>query len=159
MDYGLDTSALLRIVTSDPPNLAVKVARAIQLIVEDGGTLHVSDSVVQEAYYALQHHYGATKENAVADLLALRSTSRLPNFSALFRDFRGAGANRRLSRLPNLLADLAGFGRGGDSSAFPSYMETFEPSAALADLQGSRSHCRTCKPVFDRHRPQPYQPQ
>ena len=38
-------------------------------------------------------------------------------------------------------------------------METFEPSAALADLQGSRSHCRTCKPVLDRHRPQPYQPQ
>ena len=71
MDYGLDTSALLRIVTSDPPNLAVKVARAVQLIVEDGGTLHVSDSVVQEAYFALQHHYGATKENAVADLLAI----------------------------------------------------------------------------------------
>ena len=28
-----------------------------------------------------------------------------------------------------------------------SYMETFQPSAALADLQGSRSLCRTCKPV------------
>ena len=63
-------------------------------------------------------------------MLALRSTSRLPNFSALFRDFRGAGANRRLSRLPNLLADLAGFGRGGDSSAF----------RIQADPQGSRAH-------------------
>ena len=71
MDYGLDTSALLRIVTSDPPSLAVKVARAIQLIVEDGGILHVSDLVVQEAYFALQHHYGSTKENAIADLLAI----------------------------------------------------------------------------------------
>lgn len=71
MDYGLDTSALLRIVTSDPPSLAVKVARAIQLIIEDGGTIHVSDSVVQEAYFALQHHYGATKEDAVLDLRAI----------------------------------------------------------------------------------------
>ena len=68
MDYGLDTSALLRIVTSDPHGLAVKVARTLQLIVESGGTIHVSDSVVQEAYFALQHHYGATKEDAVADL-------------------------------------------------------------------------------------------
>ena len=76
-------------------------------------------------------------------MLALRSTSRLPNFSALFRDLRGAGANRRLSRLPNLLADLAGFGRGGDSSAFPNCgdLSAFDLTSGLCSL----SH--TCRPA------------
>lgn len=76
-------------------------------------------------------------------MLALRSTSRLPNFSALVRDFRGAGANRRLSRLPNLLADLAGFGRGGDSSAFPNCgdLSTFDLTSGLCSLS------LTCRPA------------
>lgn len=74
MDCGLDTSALMRIVTTDPPGIARAVARTLESIVASGGTIHVSDMVVQEAYHALQFHYGSTKENAVADLLALSKT-------------------------------------------------------------------------------------
>ncbi len=75
MDYGLDTSALLRIMTSDPPALAAKVVETLQSIITGGGFLHVSDTVVSEAYFALQHHYEATKENAISDLRAISNTS------------------------------------------------------------------------------------
>ena len=74
MDCGLDTSALMRIVTTDPPEIARAVAKTLESIVASGGTIHVSDMVVQEAYHALQFHYGATKENAISDLLALSKT-------------------------------------------------------------------------------------
>ena len=77
MEYGLDTSALLRILPTDPPALAEKVAATLQGIVAEGGILHVSDTVVCEAYHALQHHYCSTKENAISDL---RSLSQTPGF-------------------------------------------------------------------------------
>ena len=77
MNWGLDTSALLRIVTKEPPELALRVAARIESILEAGETVSVSDLAVFEAYYALQHSYRMTKANAIADLLAL---SRQPGF-------------------------------------------------------------------------------
>ena len=74
MDCGLDTSALMRIITTDPPEIARAVAKTLEGILSEGGTVHISDMVVQEAYHALQFHYGATKDNAIADLLALAKT-------------------------------------------------------------------------------------
>ena len=71
MDYGLDTSALMRILTLQPQPLAFKVVARVAEIVETGGILHVSDLAVFEAYYALQHSYAAEKGNAISYLLAL----------------------------------------------------------------------------------------
>lgn len=77
MNWGFDTSALLRIITKEPPELALRVAARIESILEAGETVSVSDLAVFEAYYALQHSYRMTKANAIADLLAL---SRQPGF-------------------------------------------------------------------------------
>lgn len=61
MDYGLDTSALMRLATQQPPELAERVTARIQSVLDAGAAIHVSDLVVMEAYYALQHSYHATK--------------------------------------------------------------------------------------------------
>ena len=71
MDFGMDTSALMRILTGQPAELAEKVLDEVGKIIDAGGTLHVSDTVVSEAYYSFQHHYHKTKEEAVAGLLTL----------------------------------------------------------------------------------------
>jgi len=68
---GLDTSVLLRLLIGEPEVLA---ERAWQVIVENrsrGGSTVVSDLVVSEAYFALQHHYGVPKRDALAHLAAL----------------------------------------------------------------------------------------
>lgn len=77
MDWGIDTSALMRLITYEPPVLAQMVSERVAAIVGDGGTIHVSSLVVSEAYHALQHHYRATKANAISYLLVL---SRQPGF-------------------------------------------------------------------------------
>ena len=75
MDFGIDTSALMRIITYEPPALAHKVSKRVANIIESGGTIHVSCLVVSEAYHALQHHYHATKEMAISYLFALSRQS------------------------------------------------------------------------------------
>ena len=77
MDWGLDTSALLRIATQQPADLAASVTDRIQSILDGGATVCVSDLVVFEAYYALQHSYHATKAEAITAILAI---SRQPGF-------------------------------------------------------------------------------
>ena len=77
MDWGLDTSALVRILTQQPPELAERVITRVASILDEGSVFFVSDTVVSEAYYVLQHFYGATKEDAVSDLLEF---SRQPGF-------------------------------------------------------------------------------
>lgn len=50
---GLDTSALVRIISGEPPELAEKVARRLAGIIDGGGTCLVGDIAAFEAYYAL----------------------------------------------------------------------------------------------------------
>ena len=77
-DFGIDTSALVRILTRQPPLLAEKVKDRIEDILDSGATIFVSNLVVSEAYVVLQRFYHATKEDAIAALLAL---SRQPGFA------------------------------------------------------------------------------
>ena len=71
MRVGLDTSVILRLLTGEP---AAQARSAWQAIVETqsaGGKAVVSDMVVSEAYFALQHHYAVPKGEALAQLRAL----------------------------------------------------------------------------------------
>ena len=68
MLYGLDTSVLVRIIKAEPPDLARRVAARVAQLIADGNTCLVSDVAVAETYYALQYHYGFTKEEAISDL-------------------------------------------------------------------------------------------
>jgi len=71
MVVGLDTSILLRLLTGEPPALAQKVLERFQGGLDRGDSYFVNDIVVAETYYALQHHYDKTKEEAIGRLKAL----------------------------------------------------------------------------------------
>ena len=71
---GLDTSALVRIISGEPPELAEKVARRLSGIIDGGGTCLVGDIAAFEAYYALQQFYGMTKGEALGHLRELAAT-------------------------------------------------------------------------------------
>ena len=74
MNIGLDTSALVRIISGEPLELAEKVARRIAEIQEEGGVCEISDIVAFEAYYALQQFYGMTKGEVLGHLRRLSLT-------------------------------------------------------------------------------------
>lgn len=70
MIVGLDTSVLVRVLSGEPEDLAEEALRYLLGRQEAADRVVVTDLVLAEAYYALQHHYGATKK---ATLDALRS--------------------------------------------------------------------------------------
>ena len=70
MTVGLDTSVLVRLLTGEPRDLALVALGYFLERKEAGDRLLVSDWVVAEAYYALQHHYGASKKDALDALRA-----------------------------------------------------------------------------------------
>ena len=65
MNAGLDTSVVLRLLTGMPETLAQTALAELRRRIEHGATLFVSDLVVAEVYFALQHHYGMPKTEAV----------------------------------------------------------------------------------------------
>ena len=74
MNVGLDTSALVRIISGEPPELAEKVARRLAEILDDGGECEIADIAAFEAYYALQQFYGMTKAEVLEQLRRLSVT-------------------------------------------------------------------------------------
>ena len=77
MIYGVDTSVLLRVLTGQPVALAQKVRARLKDLWRSGVQCSVCDVVVSEAYYALQHSYGISKEKAIQ---ALKKLSENPGF-------------------------------------------------------------------------------
>lgn len=77
MIYGVDTSVLLRVLTGQPVALAQKVRARLKDLWRSGVQCSVCDVVVSEAYYALQHSYGISKEKAI---LALKQLAENPGF-------------------------------------------------------------------------------
>lgn len=71
MIYGLDTSVIMRLVARTNDSHAEFVRDRVCELLEDGNCFFVSGLVASEAYYALQHHYGTTKEEAITALRAL----------------------------------------------------------------------------------------
>lgn len=65
MLLGMDTSYLLRLLTGQPADLAEAALMRYQEALEQGDAFFINDIVVAEAYYALQHHYGKTKEESI----------------------------------------------------------------------------------------------
>ncbi len=68
MTFGLDTSVVLRLLTGQPQELAARALERYQNGIAAGDSFSVSDIVAAEAYYAIQHHYGKTKEEALTAL-------------------------------------------------------------------------------------------
>lgn len=99
MRYALDTFVLVRILTGLPQPLAANVAMALEKKRRAGDSFVVSNLVLSEAYYAVQHHYGVDK---AAALVALRELS-------LQRGFEFSDEAKGALALPNIAKASPGF--------------------------------------------------
>lgn len=71
MRVGLDTSVLVRLLLGLPADQATRALTFVKEARFAGRKIVVSDLVVSEAYFALHHHYGVPKQEAVAHLLVI----------------------------------------------------------------------------------------
>ena len=67
-NIGIDTSVLVRLVTGQPPDLFTICVERLSALVAEDAEIFASNQVIGEAYVALQHHYGVSKEDARAGL-------------------------------------------------------------------------------------------
>jgi predicted nucleic-acid-binding protein len=66
MRIGLDTSFILRLLTGTPESQASLALMEMRALQGRGATMVVSDMVAAEVYFALQHHYGVPKSEALS---------------------------------------------------------------------------------------------
>ena len=67
--YGIDTSVLVRLLTGSPPEEYSRCRQELTGMVEgENAVVLASNQVIGEAYMVVQHHYGASKDEARAGL-------------------------------------------------------------------------------------------
>ena len=72
--FGIDTSVLVRLLTRHPEAEFEHCVSRLHELVDEGDEVFASNQVIGEAYVAVQHHYGVSKDDARASLRdALRS--------------------------------------------------------------------------------------
>ena len=72
--YGIDTSALVRLVTGAPPDAYAHFVNLLSALVAGGAEIFASNQVIGEAIVAVRHHYGVAAVDARSELSkALRS--------------------------------------------------------------------------------------
>jgi predicted nucleic-acid-binding protein len=96
---GLDTSVVVRLLAGEPRALALAALRYLAERKRAEDRVLVSDWVLAEAYYALQHHYGASKKDT---LEALRQFLASPGIE-------GTGEFATVLATPNLESAKPGF--------------------------------------------------
>ena len=65
MKVGLDTSVVLRLLVGAPKDQWQRAIDLLETLARKGDEPVVSDLVVAETYFALQHHYGVPKNEAL----------------------------------------------------------------------------------------------
>ena len=78
MTYGLDTSVLMRLLNRTNDDYVQRISARINALLAAGDDFFISEVVVSEIYFALQHHYGYSKAEAI---MALRAIEASPGFS------------------------------------------------------------------------------
>ncbi len=96
---GLDTSVILRLLIGEPVDQARHAREFLDTLFESGEQAVVSDLVVTEAYFALQHHYQVPKAEALAALALLLHSGEI----------LGNGAAPAVLKLKNLASAKPGF--------------------------------------------------
>ena len=120
--YAADTSFLLRLLTGDPEAQFQTASTFLEECKKLDHSLEVNDLVLAEAYFALQHHYGYLKEDALQALAKLGSHPGI-----IF----SSNATKVLT-LPNLASTKPGFVDlliHGSARANQRKLVTFEKSA------------------------------
>jgi len=72
---GLDTSVVVRLLAGEPEEPALLALRYLEDRKREGDRVLVSDWVLAETYYALQHHYRATKKETLDALRSFLASS------------------------------------------------------------------------------------
>ena len=126
--YGIDTSVLVRLVTSTPePDFQRCVNELRILIEEQDAEVFASNQVIGEAYIVLQHHYAISApdaRSALADVLTSGLVTPL-NGQSVILALRSSGGPGLFDRL---IAD--GYSRAG--------LETLTLDRQLATLPDVR---------------------
>jgi predicted nucleic acid-binding protein len=68
MSVGLDSSVVLRLLVGQPADQALRAVALLDDLARQGKRATVSDLVAAEVYFALHHHYGVPKPEALAAL-------------------------------------------------------------------------------------------
>ncbi|NQX02001.1 PIN domain-containing protein [bacterium] len=71
MKYELDTCVVIRLLLEDPAEMHAVALQFLNAAVAAGDQVLLSDLVVSETYFALQHHYQVTKASAIESLRRL----------------------------------------------------------------------------------------
>jgi predicted nucleic-acid-binding protein len=79
---GLDTSVLLRLLLGQPSDQAARAVAFLDELTLGGHRAVVSDLVVAETYFALQHHYGVSKPDALQGLRQLFASGEIEPLGA-----------------------------------------------------------------------------
>ena len=122
MKAGLDTSVVLRLLLGQPADQAARAVAHLDKLMQAGHRAVVSDLVVAEVYFALQHHYGVTKKDALAGLRRLFADGEIKPLGA------AAGVlavNGLASAKPGVVDRLM----HGAYAGAPNEMVTFEKAA------------------------------
>jgi len=100
--YGIDTSVLVRLITSLPEAEFRRCqAELTRMVEQERAELFASNQVIGEAYIAVQHHYGVSKGDALIALTGALTSGLVaplngqPVLNAL-RETGGAGLIDRL---------------------------------------------------------------
>jgi predicted nucleic-acid-binding protein len=80
---GLDTSVVLRLLVGQPADQAARAVAFLDELSLGGHHAVVSDLVVAEAYFALQHHYGVSKQDALMGLRRLFADGEIEPLGAV----------------------------------------------------------------------------
>ncbi len=100
MSLGLDTSVILRLLTGQPGAQAAAARRRLEKGIANGEDVVATDLALAEAYFALHHHYGVSKNDAQARILAmLRSNVVRPAPAQAVRAFEATGGAGIVDRL------------------------------------------------------------
>ena len=71
MRIALDTSVVLRLLVGQPADQAASAVALLDELARGGHHPILSDLVVSETYFALQHHYGLSKSDSLSGLRRL----------------------------------------------------------------------------------------
>jgi len=99
MKIGLDTSVVLRLLTGEPDAQAQVALEWVLKAKAQKTRLIISDLVVSEAYFALQHHFKVSKADALKHLSLLLTSG----------EFEADGVVAGVLALPGLATAKPGF--------------------------------------------------
>jgi predicted nucleic acid-binding protein len=88
---GLDTSVVLRLLVGKPEDQAQKAIDLLEALARQGERPVVSDLVLAETYFALQHHYGVPKNHALQALRRMFAEGEIASSGAAAQVLAMAG--------------------------------------------------------------------